>query len=161
VGNAIRRGFVVSVALAMLAGISPPVASATTTTTFYVASTGSDAGNSCTVAATPCLTIQHAAAASETTPGLGLIDVAPGTYVATVNLTNLSDFGLTIAGTGATARVTLGRFTHADVAGTNTFVFTGRVGGKPLRAGSYQLKGVPINANGAGAAVVKGFTISE
>jgi len=59
-----------------------------------------------------------------------------------------------------TSTVTLGRFTHTDVAGTNTFVFTGRVGGRPLRAGSYRLKGVPSNANGAGAAVVKSFTIS-
>ena len=59
-----------------------------------------------------------------------------------------------------TLEAPLGQFTHTDVAGANTFIFTGRLGGRALRAGTYQLKGVPTNANGAGAAVVETFTIA-
>ena len=55
----------------------------------------------------------------------------------------------------------LGRFTHVDPAGTNTLVFTGRVAGRPLPAGSRQLRRVPSNTDGIGVAVLKSFTISS
>jgi len=67
VGNAIRRGFFVSIAVAALTAISPAVAAETT---FYVHRRGATR-QQLHRAATPCLTIQHAVGASETTPGVG------------------------------------------------------------------------------------------
>lgn len=72
-------------ALVALVAAALPVAIATgaTGTTRYVAQGGSDAGNDCAAAATPCATIQHAveeAAAAET------VDVAAGTYAEHVTI---------------------------------------------------------------------------
>ncbi|HXD59596.1 MAG TPA: hypothetical protein VN606_16845 [Thermoleophilaceae bacterium] len=50
-------------------------------------------------------------------------------------------------GKRCTRYVSLGSFTHKDVAGFNTFVFTGRVRHHKLRRGSYKLQGVS-SANG-------------
>ena len=94
----LRRGLYVVAVVAALAVASPAAAAGAT---FYVSPTGSDAGNDCEAAATPCLTIAHAVAAAEVVPGLGVIALEPGTYITTVDLTNLSDFGLTIEGLGS------------------------------------------------------------
>lgn len=59
-----------------------------------------------------------------------------------------------------TYMVALGSFTHADTAGANTFVLTGRLDGRALPAGTYELSGVPGNANGAGAAITQRFRIT-
>ncbi len=84
------------VAFGALAGAAPAAA-----TTFYVSTGGSDASNDCTNAAAPCLTIAHAVTSSESTPGAATIDVAPGTYTGAISLTNVSDVGMTIVGTGS------------------------------------------------------------
>jgi hypothetical protein len=41
-----------------------------------------------------------------------------------------------------------GNFTHQDVAGTNRFHFTGRIGGRALRPGHYRLNATPKSATG-------------
>ena len=41
---------------------------------------------------------------------------------------------------------TIGSFSHADVAGPNRFRFTGRVRGRTLKPGTYQLLSTPTNA---------------
>ena len=43
---------------------------------------------------------------------------------------------------------TLGTFSHSDVAGANRFRFTGRVRGRALKPGSYQLVSAPTSAAG-------------
>jgi hypothetical protein len=48
-----------------------------------------------------------------------------------------------------TRYVRVGSFSHGDSAGANSFRFTGRVKGRPLRPGSYRLKGVAKNSFGA------------
>jgi hypothetical protein len=53
----------------------------------------------------------------------------------------------------------LGSFTHADIPGTDSFVLTGRLDGRSLPAGSYELVGVPANGNGSGAGTTRKFTI--
>jgi hypothetical protein len=67
-----RRAGCAFVVLAALAAAAPASAA-----TFYVSTTGSDASNNCQTQAAPCLTVAHAVASSETTPGLGTIDLAP------------------------------------------------------------------------------------
>jgi hypothetical protein len=55
---------------------------------------------------------------------------------------------------------TIGRFKHADGAGLNRFRFTGRIGGKALRAGHYRLTSRPVNSAGkAGPGHTNLFTI--
>ena len=62
-------------------------------------------------------------------------------------------------GRRCTRHVSVGTFTRTDVAGFNTFVFTGRVGGRRLPAGSYRLRAVS-RANGrTSAAVTVSFRI--
>jgi len=53
----------------------------------------------------------------------------------------------------------LGSFTHADRAGANRLHFSGRIKGRRLPAGSYELKVVPRDAAGSGPAVEKAFKI--
>jgi hypothetical protein len=55
----------------------------------------------------------------------------------------------------------VGSFTHADVAGANRFRFTGRVGGRKLRPGSYRLRAVARNAAGVGPPAFKPFHITR
>jgi hypothetical protein len=56
-------------------------------------------------------------------------------------------------GKRCTRYVSLGTFTHQDVAGFNTFVFTGRVRRHKLARGSYRLQAVS-KANGKKSAPV-------
>jgi hypothetical protein len=46
-----------------------------------------------------------------------------------------------------TKLVTVGSFQHLDSAGANSFRFTGRVGGRKLKPGSYELIATPINSS--------------
>jgi hypothetical protein len=54
----------------------------------------------------------------------------------------------------------LGSFTHVDVAGANSLHFSGRLNGKKLPVGSYELQAVAHDAAGNGKAVEKGFKIA-
>jgi hypothetical protein len=47
----------------------------------------------------------------------------------------------------------LGTFTHGDTAGANGFIFSGRLGGKPLPTGSYRLQAQARNGAGQRSAV--------
>ena len=95
-GAILRRGTLLLIALGALAGAAPAAA-----TTFYVSNAGSDASNNCMNPAGPCNTIAQAVAQAEATTGAGTIELAPGTYAPPAALTNVSDYGLTIAGTGS------------------------------------------------------------
>jgi hypothetical protein len=53
----------------------------------------------------------------------------------------------------------LGSFTHTDTIGANSLHFTGRVKGKKLPAGTYELRAVAHNAAGNGRTVSKGFKL--
>jgi hypothetical protein len=53
----------------------------------------------------------------------------------------------------------LGSFTHTDVAGANSFHFSGRLHGHRLASGSYRLQAVAHDAAGNGVAVDKSFKI--
>ncbi len=53
----------------------------------------------------------------------------------------------------------LGSFTHSDRAGANSLHFSGRIKGRELPAGSYELEVVARDAAGSGPAVIKSFTI--
>ncbi len=53
----------------------------------------------------------------------------------------------------------LGGFTHADTAGANSLRFSGRLKGRKLPPGVYELQAVAHDAAGSGAAVVKTFKI--
>lgn len=55
--------------------------------------------------------------------------------------------------------VKVGSFTHADGAGSNNFTFSGRLGGRPLAAGSYSLQVTPRLASLTGRTLTAGFTI--
>jgi hypothetical protein len=59
-----------------------------------------------------------------------------------------------------TRYVAAGTFTHADVAGPNTFHFTGRLGGKRLRPGRYRLVAVPVLGTLTGSSDSAGFRVS-
>jgi hypothetical protein len=52
-----------------------------------------------------------------------------------------------------------GSFAVDAAAGPNTFLFTGRVGGRKLTPGSYQLRATPTTAGGAAATSSAGFRI--
>jgi len=63
-------------------------------------------------------------------------------------------------GRPCTQSVTIGSFTHADNSGADSFHFSGRVHGRTLRPGSYELQGVARDAAGlASRAVVSGFRV--
>ena len=64
-----------------------------------------------------------------------------------------------LKGKTCTYYVRVGSFTHKDAAGAVHFRFTGRVGGRTLKPGSYRLELVPRNGAGTGAAAIKAFTI--
>ena len=55
--------------------------------------------------------------------------------------------------------VAVGRFTHADKAGLNSFHFTGRVYNRKLRPASYKLRARPRFAGPAGKAIEVSFRI--
>jgi hypothetical protein len=63
-------------------------------------------------------------------------------------------------GRSCTRYVSLGSFTRRDVAGFNTFVFTGRIRGHKLRRGSYKLEAVAKTDAGSSDAVRVGFRIA-
>jgi hypothetical protein len=59
-----------------------------------------------------------------------------------------------------TRYVSIGGFTHIDLAGANRFHFTGRLHGKPLRVGRYRLQAVARNAGSRNSrALSVGFRI--
>jgi hypothetical protein len=63
-------------------------------------------------------------------------------------------------GTRCTRYVKIGSFTHSDLAGLNSFHFTGRVRGRKLTPGNYELQVVPRAANGKiGLATIMTFRI--
>lgn len=98
----LRRGTLLLVALGALVGAAPAAAA----TTFYVSNGGSDA-NPCTDPDAPCATIAQAVATTEATAGAATIELAPGTYAPPAGLTNVSDYGLSIAGEGSTPGATV------------------------------------------------------
>jgi hypothetical protein len=53
----------------------------------------------------------------------------------------------------------VGSFTHTDTAGANSLHFSGRIKGKKLPAGTYELEAVAHDAAGNGATVSKSFKI--
>jgi hypothetical protein len=53
----------------------------------------------------------------------------------------------------------VGSFTHTDLAGPNTFHFTGRVRGRKLKPGGYKLQAIPRFAGTAGQALTTSFRI--
>jgi len=50
--------------------------------------------------------------------------------------------------------------THADTAGSNSFTFSGRLAGRPLANGGYELQGAPKLATLTGKTVTTAFTIA-
>ena len=63
-------------------------------------------------------------------------------------------------GRSCTRYVSLGTFSHRDVAGFNTFVFTGRIRGRKLRQGRYKLQAIARTNAGTGTALRIGFRIA-
>lgn len=61
--------------------------------------------------------------------------------------------------TRCTATETVGSFSHADRAGSNAVVFTGRLRGRPLAAGSYLLVAVPRHDSLTGEARTATFRV--
>jgi hypothetical protein len=55
--------------------------------------------------------------------------------------------------------ITVGSFTHVDIAGANRFRFRGRVGAHKLTRGMYRLQAVPRTAAGDGPPTLKAFRI--
>jgi hypothetical protein len=64
-------------------------------------------------------------------------------------------------GKRCTLLVKVGSFIHTDTVGANSLHFSGRVKGKKLPAGTYELKAVAHNAAGNGAAVSKSFKVES
>jgi uncharacterized delta-60 repeat protein len=64
-----------------------------------------------------------------------------------------------LRGKRCTRYVSVGGFKHADVAGRNSFHFTGRVRGRKLRPGRYRLRAVPSVGGTRGKAVTATFRI--
>jgi hypothetical protein len=62
-------------------------------------------------------------------------------------------------GKHCTRTVTLGNFSHTDIAGANSLRFTGRLHSHKLHKGAYHLQAVPRNSAGAGTPVKKTFNI--
>jgi hypothetical protein len=63
-------------------------------------------------------------------------------------------------GRSCTRYVSVGTFTRRDIAGFNTFVFTGRIGGRKLPSGSYKLQAVARTDAGRSTAVRVNFRIA-
>jgi hypothetical protein len=64
--------------------------------------------------------------------------------------------------TSCTRHVSVGSFTHADVAGNNTLHFSGRLRGARLAPRSYRLTATPRNAAGQlGGSVSAAFAIAR
>lgn len=110
--------------------------SASAASILYVATTGTDASNSCLIQADPCATISHAVALAA---GGDTVDVASGSYDETV-VVNVSD--LTITGQGASTVV------HPDIASQPTFTFNGD--GTSLTMVSISAGNTAPNTNGDG-----------
>ncbi len=55
----------------------------------------------------------------------------------------------------------LGSFTHADAAGLNAVLFTGRAGGRALARGTYRLSVTAVSAEGASTPRTAAFTITR
>jgi hypothetical protein len=91
--------------LSMVAGflaITAPAASASSPPAkWYVATTGTDTSNACTVKTFPCQTITHALAEQAASLVGGVIKVAAGTYTEQLSLTPAND-NVKIAGAGPT-----------------------------------------------------------
>ena len=62
-------------------------------------------------------------------------------------------------GKRCTILTAVGSFVHVDVAGANSFHFSGRIKGRKLSAGGYRLQAVARDAAGNGVAVDKSFKI--
>ena len=62
-------------------------------------------------------------------------------------------------GKRCTILTALGSFSHVDVAGANSLHFSGRIKGKKLPAGSYELQAIAHDAAGNGVAVEKSFKV--
>jgi CSLREA domain-containing protein len=58
-----------------------------------------------------------------------------------------------------TRYVAVGKFTHSDAKGTNSFRFTGRVGSRPLAPGRYRLSATPRAGSLTGKTVSIGFSV--
>jgi hypothetical protein len=91
-------------ALTVSVAVATQPASATTAATLYVATTGNDTGNDCTVMSSPCATIQNAINSAEGGSYNGddvTIDVAAGTYDENDTVAASSLNSLTILGAGS------------------------------------------------------------
>jgi hypothetical protein len=114
-----------------------------------------------------------AAAHGGSTGGTGGTTISyKDTAAATTTFTVLAKrSGIRSAGGGCVARrsgkhgrsctrwVAVGSFTHTDVAGFNTFTFTGRVHGRKLAKGSYRLRAVARGDGRTSVEAVVGFRI--
>src|SRR4051794_25151834 len=98
--------------------LAATVAPASATTSFYVATTGSDVANNCQTQASPCATVPHAVTAFLATGDAGVMHIGPGSFAGNLAL-GLGAHPLTVAGAGS----------HADPA-TNTII--NGVDGTPL-----------------------------
>ncbi len=58
-----------------------------------------------------------------------------------------------------TRYVAVGKFTHNDAAGANSFRFTGRVNARPLARGRYRLSAAPRAGSLTGKPVIVGFSV--
>jgi hypothetical protein len=57
--------------------------------------------------------------------------------------------------------VRIGSFRHSDVAMRERFYFTGRLGERKLKPGSYQLRALPLANGKTGRAVAIAFRITK
>ena len=115
-----------AVAAALVGAVVVSPAAQASASTFYVATTGSDA-NGCTSAATPCATVQGAVtkAMSSLTGGTtdATVSIAAGTYDEAVSILGLpAGDSLSLVGAGAATTI-------IDATGTGTSVITVNSGG--------------------------------
>ncbi len=130
-----RRGAAIGSMLLVLLG-----ATAAHAATRFVATTGANAANTCTVAATPCKTITHAVSVA----GAGdTISIGPGTFPEAVTVT-AND--LTFAGAGAGA-------TFLDASATTSAGFT--VGDESASFQNLHIRG-GITPGGIGDGTIRG-----
>jgi hypothetical protein len=81
--------------------------------------------------------------------GASVARAATGTTISyTVSEASTTTFTVERASRGRKLIPLHGSFTHQDLAGTNRFHFTGRIGGRALRQGSYRLNATPKNGTG-------------
>ncbi len=155
------------IVLTMLLGCMALAASAAAASAanLYVSTTGSDA-NSCTSAASPCLTVQKAVEDGRTKPGATTIFVAAGLYKGGVQLNSPADTGTAIVGAGPSATVLMNTGSEPVVAGGEVVSF--RLENIGLRhetpddepavgveGGNLGLKNVDVNATGSGEVAVE------